>query len=99
VVLINDVYYWIDVVLFWGLLALKVWAAVDCVTRKAGAFRAAHKLSKPAWLALTIASAAIAAVPQLSPLNPFSLIGTVVAMVYLADVRPAVREISGGSRY
>jgi hypothetical protein len=31
-----------------------------------------------------------------SPIGPLSLISTVVALVYLADVRPAVREISGG---
>jgi hypothetical protein len=29
-------------------------------------------------------------------LGPISLISVVVASVYLADVRPAVREISGG---
>ncbi|MGH8861890.1 MAG: DUF2516 family protein [Jatrophihabitantaceae bacterium] len=31
-----------------------------------------------------------------NPINIFSLISVVVAAVYLADVRPAVREISDG---
>jgi hypothetical protein len=97
--LVNDGYHWIDVVLFWGLLALRVWAAVDCALRKSAAFPAVNKLTKPAWLALTVVSAALAALPQLAPLNPFSLVATVVSMVYLTDVRPAVREVSGGSRW
>jgi hypothetical protein len=97
--LIHDSYYWIYEVLFWGLLALRAWAAIDCALRKAPAFPAVNKLTKPAWLALTLISAALAALPQLSPLNPLSLIGTVISMVYLADVRPAVREVSGGSRW
>jgi len=31
------------------------------------------------------------------PLYPISLVSAVVTLVYLADVRPAVREISSGS--
>jgi hypothetical protein len=30
------------------------------------------------------------------PLWPISLISTVISAVYLADVRPAVKEVSGG---
>ena len=33
------------------------------------------------------------------PLNLLSLASVVAAVVYLADVRPAVREVSGGSRW
>ena len=31
------------------------------------------------------------------PIGPISLITAVIAAVYLADVRPAVREVSGGT--
>ncbi len=96
--LINDTQDWIYLVLFWALLALRLWAAIDCAIRKSAAFPAVNKLTKPAWLALTVASAALAAIPQLGPLNILSLVGTTVSCVYLADVRPAVREISGGLR-
>ncbi len=94
---VNELYYWTDLVLFWGLAALRTWAFVDCVTRKAAAFPAADKLTKPAWLAITGFSAAFGTLVQ-PVTGPISLISVIVASVYLADVRPAVREISGGGR-
>jgi hypothetical protein len=92
---LNLFYYWTDEVLFWGLLALRAWAVVDCALRKAAAFPAVDKLTKPAWLAILVFSGALGTLIQPS-LGPISLISVVVASVYLADVRPAVREISGG---
>ena len=78
---INHIENWLLFILFVGVLALQVWALVDCITRKAPAFPAAGKLTKPTWILLT----AVAVAP--------------VSSVYLADVRPAVREISGPSRW
>jgi hypothetical protein len=92
---LNLFYYWTDEVLVWGLLALRAWAVVDCALRKAAAFPAVDKLTKPAWLAILVFSGALGTLIQPS-LGPISLISVVVASVYLADVRPAVREISGG---
>lgn len=95
---LGALYFWTDQVLFWGLLALRAWAVVDCAIRKAAAFPAAERLTKPAWLAITAFSALFGTLLS-PPLGPISLISVVVAGVYLADVRPAVREISGGSRW
>jgi hypothetical protein len=92
---LNDLYYWTDQVLFWGLAALRVWAIVDCATRKAAAFPAVDKLTKPAWLAILVVSGVLGTLVR-PPAGLISLISVVVAAVYLADVRPAVREISGG---
>jgi hypothetical protein len=94
---LDDLYYWTDQILFWGLVALRAWAVVDCATRKAAAFPAVDKLTKPAWLAILIFSGLFGSLGVLgSPIGPISLISVIVASVYLADVRPAVREISGG---
>ena len=70
------------------------WALIDCVIRPTKAFEAAGKLTKPAWLAIT----AIALVLGLlfNPLSIFGLAAIVASIVYLVDVRPAVREIQGG---
>jgi Protein of unknown function (DUF2516) len=89
------VYLWTDRVLFWGLAAIRVWAVVDCATRKAAAFPAVDKLTKPAWLAILVVSGFFGTY-VLPPIGMISLISVVVSAVYLADVRPAVREISGG---
>lgn len=92
---VGSVYDYVDLVLWFGLIALRLWAVVDCVTRKAAAFPAANKLTKPAWLAILVISGVLGSLWD-SPTGILSLISTVVAAVYLADVRPAVREITGG---
>lgn len=90
---VDQLYTWTDKVLFFGLVALRVWSLIDCATRKAAAFPAADKLTKPAWL-LIIAVSGLLGTFAGPPLWPISLISTVISAVYLADVRPAVREIS-----
>lgn len=92
---VSKLYYYTDWILFWGLLALRLWALVDCATRKVAAFPAVDKLTKPAWLAMLVLGTLFSVLSQ-DPLGIFSLISVVIAAVYLADVRPAVREISGG---
>lgn len=96
VTVIDSLYDWTDYVVMWGLLLLRVWALVDCLTRKAAAFPAVDKLTKPAWTAILAVSLLFGLLLRYPPTGPISLITAVVAAVYLADVRPAVREISGG---
>lgn len=80
-----------------------VWAFIDCSTRKAAAFPAAGKLTKPAWMLLTgipaVFSVLLLLTRQLSVTSILIYIAMIVASVYMADVRPAVREISGPSRW
>lgn len=101
--IVEDLKYWTDHVVGWGLFALWVWALLDCAVRKAAAFPACDKLTKPAWLTILVLSALIGALvvqPFAYWVNPTQIVGlvaTVVAGVYLADVRPAVREITGDS--
>jgi hypothetical protein len=92
---INELYYWTDMVLFYGLLALRAWALIDCLTRRNDAFPAVDKLTKAAWAAMLALGLVFGSLIFRSPLSIFSLITAVMAAVYLADVRPAVREISG----
>jgi hypothetical protein len=75
-------------------LALAVWAFVDALIRQTAAFPAAGKLSKPAWLAIT----GLAALLLLwrGPLSFLGLPAVIAAVVYLVDVRPAVRGLRRG---
>jgi hypothetical protein len=95
--IINQIEHWIDLLLLWGLLAFRLWGLVDSFIRKGPAFTAANKLTKPTWVLLNALSVALGAL--LPPLNLLSYISIIVTAVYLADVRPAVREISGPSRW
>ena len=78
-----------------GLLALavKVWALVDACIRPGPAFPVAGKLTKVAWIVI-LALAVVLGMAGVTRL--FGLIGLVAAIVYLVDVRPAVREIRPG---
>lgn len=95
---IHDIENGLLLVVLLGVLALQFWALVDCILRKAPAFPAAGKLTKPTWILLTAVAVAPVAFLQ-DVLNLLSYIGIIVSCVYLADVRPAVREISGPSRW
>jgi len=95
---IDNIYTWIDRVLYCVSVGLSVWALVDCAIRKARAFPAVNKLTKWAWLAILAVAGVLNFFYGGDPIR--SIIGSaavVAAMVYLCDVRPAVREVSGGS--
>jgi Protein of unknown function (DUF2516) len=100
---VNHIEYWLLTGLLWAVTAFMLWAFIDCATRKAPAFPAAGKLTKPAWLVLTGIPALIGVLFSLSStgsvLSLFIYIAVIISSIYMADVRPAVREISGPSRW
>lgn len=69
-------------------LVVKAFALVDCIRQPSHAFVAMGKQTKQIWLAILI-GAVVA-----SFIGVLSVIGLIAALVYLLDVRPAVR---GGS--
>ncbi|GAB3244720.1 DUF2516 family protein [Kineosporia babensis] len=81
-----------------GVLALGVmaFALVDALRQRTDAFTAAGKLTKPIWLAILGVATAIGVIFVGYPFNVFNLIAFVAAGVYLADVRPAIKSITGG---
>jgi hypothetical protein len=81
--------------LYWLTLALVTWALVDAVIRPATGYVAAGKLTKPAWVAIT----ALAAVVLFSqgPMTFLGLPAVIAGVVYLVDVRPAVRGVQRGN--
>lgn len=74
-------------------LAVKIWALVDACTRSGPAFPVAGKLTKVAWIVI-LALAIVLGLAGVTGL--FGLIGLVAAIVYLVDVRPAVRGVRPG---
>lgn len=86
-----------------GLLLLVLWIAsvalgifdvIDAAVRRSDAFVAAGKATKPLWLVITGVSTV-----ALFYFGIVSLLGipaVVALLVYLVDVRPAVRAVTGG---
>jgi hypothetical protein len=77
---------------------LTAWAFVDALIRPAAGFVAAGKLTKPGWAVIT-GLAALIIVWQKSPMTLFGLPSVIAAIVYLVDVRPAVRGLRRGNSW
>lgn len=78
-------------------LGTRVFALVDAAVRPAPAFEAAGKLTKTAWLIILGLGVAVGLVlPGLVSL--LNIAALIAAIVYLVDVRPAVREIGRPDR-
>ena len=75
----------IFILIYFVTLVLTVWAVVDAGTRSPGAFVAAEKQTKQFWMILLIV-AALAAYIRI-----FTFVAIIATLVYLLDVRPAVR--------
>jgi len=87
-------------VLVLGILALgcEVFAVVDVLRHRSEAFVAAGKRTKSFWTIVLAVALAIGVVFVLNVLNFIGIIAFVASAVYLADVRPALRQVSGHGR-
>lgn len=90
--IVFDVERWINNILYYLLLAVKVFAFCDALIRSGESYVAAEKQTKIIWL-LILMVAMLLHVFRQSPIDLFNLVGTVVAFVYLADVRPILRSM------
>jgi hypothetical protein len=76
-----------------AVLVLKVFALVDAAIRPAAAYLAAGKLTKVAWL-LFLGIAAVYDFKWGAIFSILTILGCVAAIVYLVDVRPALRQLA-----
>lgn len=79
---------------FFIALGVKGFALITAIGFPAEAYAASAKLTKVTWCAFL----ALGLVAQLISMNPLGLINIVflvVAFVYLADVRPALQQVTG----
>ena len=83
------------VVLVLGRAALgaEVFALLDALRHRPDAFVAAGKRTKNFWLLVLGVATAVGFVSNV--LSMFGVIAFVAAAVYLADVRPALKQVSG----
>ncbi|QCD56691.1 hypothetical protein CEB94_18850 [Streptomyces hawaiiensis] len=79
-----------------ALMIFSGFALFDAAVRREDAYRAADKKTKPFWLIiLGIAFVVNLLFPILSFLP---IIGLIATIVYMVDVRPAIRALPGGGR-
>jgi hypothetical protein len=90
-----------DFFLALGLVAfiVEAWAFIDAITRPGQAFVAAGKQTKPLWLIILGVAAVIGLAGAAYGVGPTSILPVaafVAAAVYLADVRPKVKDFRRG---
>lgn len=90
-----DVRNSLELVFTLGLFVVKAFAFVDAASRPAAAYVAADKQTKTFWV-LVLGLFLVAHMLFWRPLGILNLIGTVAALVYLADARPTMRALRGG---
>ncbi|WP_184537959.1 DUF2516 family protein [Streptosporangium becharense] len=91
-----DLVFWILAV---GVFALSGWALLHALKTPAQAFAVTGKQTKNLWLVILGLAALFgfaAAVQYISVLSIFTIASVIASGIYLADVRPAVREIGKG---
>ncbi len=81
-------------VLFFAALGLTAWALADALVRPAAGYVAAGKLTKPGWAA--ILGLSLLVILLMGPMSFLGLPAVIATIVYLVDVRPAVRGLSRG---
>ena len=75
------------------LIAVKIFAFVNSLLYSAEAYTAANKLTKPAWT-IILGRGLVVQLVFGGPLGILNLAFTIAALVYLADVRPALASLT-----
>ncbi len=84
-------------ILYFAGIPVGLYAFIHATLQRADAFTAADKLTKPKWLG--ISGGAAAGIVLAPGFHLLWLVGLVAALVYIVDVKPAVTEVQGGSRW
>ncbi|MGA1145917.1 MAG: DUF2516 family protein [Candidatus Nanopelagicales bacterium] len=76
------------------LLGVKGFAFVECLRAPTAAFPAIGRQSKVLWLILTGLALLTGLAPNLT-LTLFGIAGAVIALIYVFDIRPRIKSITG----
>ncbi|MEU7045836.1 DUF2516 family protein [Streptomyces varsoviensis] len=85
----GNVMYWVSI----GLLVFTLVAFIDAAIHREDAYRAADKQTKPFWLIILGIAAAVNLFMGILSFLP--IIGLIATIVYMVDVRPALKQVSG----
>ena len=94
--LVGSVQSFVLLILGIGSFLLTGYAFIDVLRQKGTLFPHAGRLSKGVWLGLLGAAVLISIVSVLGPLGILNGAGVIAAGVYLADLRPKLKQLGGG---
>jgi hypothetical protein len=91
---------WLNDALLLVILVVEIVAFVNCLTQRAEAFPVVGSISKGGWLGITGAALFFTLIlgPAfiIGPFGIFGMIAVAAALIYLLDVRPALRDAVDG---
>jgi hypothetical protein len=76
------------------LLGVKGFAFIECLRAPTAAFPAIGRQTKVLWLILTGLALLTGLLPNLT-LTLFGIAGAVIALIYVFDIRPRIKSITG----
>ncbi|MGW0612640.1 DUF2516 family protein [Streptomyces sp. NPDC002788] len=79
-----------------ALIVFSGFALIDAAVRREDAYRAADKKTKPFWLIILGLAFVVSLIFDILSFLP--IIGLIATIVYMVDVRPAIRALPGGGR-
>jgi uncharacterized protein DUF2516 len=94
--LVGTVQGFVLLILGIGSFLLTGYAFIDVLRHKGTLFPHAGRLSKGVWLGILGAAFLISIVSFFGPLGILNVAGVIAAGVYLADLRPKLRQLGGG---
>ncbi|MGV9881879.1 DUF2516 family protein [Streptomyces sp. NPDC003006] len=77
-----------------ALIVFSGFALIDAAIRREDAYRAADKKTKPFWLIILGLAFVVNLIFNILSFLP--ILGLIATIVYMVDVRPAIRQITGG---
>ncbi|MGW1953714.1 DUF2516 family protein [Streptomyces sp. NPDC001920] len=79
-----------------ALIVFSGFALIDAAIRREDAYRAADKKTKPFWLIILGLAFVVNLIFNILSFLP--IIGLIATIVYMVDVRPALKGLPGGGR-
>ncbi len=102
--LIGHIQMWIFLALAVALFAVEIWALINAIRFRPDAYTAAGKRSKGFWIGLTALGVVLGFLSIPAPIGLgvgsmlLTIIGIVIAGVFLTDVLPALRDVMDRAR-
>ncbi|MER5862249.1 DUF2516 family protein [Kitasatospora sp. NPDC002040] len=85
-------FWWLAV----AIVGFKLTAFVDAVTRREDAYRAADKKTKTFWLVVLGLALGLDLLLGAAVFGILTLVGLAAAIIYMVDVRPAIKQLTDG---
>lgn len=91
-------FYWIWQLIYLVTFVASLYAFIEALRTPEQAFVVMDKQTKKLWVILTGIATGVSLLAVLSGTGMFVILGLVATLIFLLDVRPAVKGVGGGNQ-